>query len=327
MSRRSLARRVVRAAVVFVLAAMSRPVAAQALLPAKGEGTVSLLFTSIASHDHFLPDRRYDFGQIDANTLLADVTYGLTDRLAVTFGVPIVVSRYRGSAPHRPVTLDDGSWHATTQDLRFNVRYNVTREHLVVTPFVGTDMPSRDYEFYAHAAPGRRLMELAGGVSVAKLFAAPGIVLQGRYALTFSEGVLDRSRRFSVASIEGGYFLTPSIRLLAMTSARIGHTGINLYPDTGRVLPLEIFLHHDQISRESFVNVGGGAAYALTERTDVFGAYTTTVFGRNTHAVNRGLSVGVSWSFGGPGGDQALIADDGPREGSLVRCLCEKGRE
>jgi hypothetical protein len=296
------------------------------LLPAKGEGTVSVLFTNIASRDHFLPDVRYDAGQIDANTLLADVTYGLTDRIAVTFGVPLVVSRYRGSLPHRPVTLDDGAWHATTQDLRFNVRYNATRGPLVVTPFFGTDVPSRDYEFYAHAAPGRRLTELAGGVSVAKLFAAQGIVLQGRYGLTFSEGVLDRARRFSVASLEGGYFLTPSIRLLAMTSARIGHTGIDLYPNSGQVLPFEVFSHHDQISRESYVNVGGGASYSLSERTDVFGAYTRTVFGRNTHAVNRGLSVGVSWSFGGVHGDEAVIAEDG-REASLVRCVCEKGRK
>jgi hypothetical protein len=309
----------------LLLAAIPHPADAQAWLPGKGEGTVAVVFTNVKSQDHFLPDRRYDFGRIDANTILADVTYGITDRVAVTFGVPVVVSRYRGNFPHRPITLDDGQWHATTQDFRFSVRYNVMRGPLVVTPFVGTDLPSRTYEFYAHAAPGRRLKEIAGGVSVAKLFAVQGIILQGRYALTFSEGALEQSRRFSVASIEGGYFVTPSLRLLAMVSARIGHTGIDLYPDSGAVLPAEVFTHHDQISRESFTNLGGGASYSLTERMDLFGAFTTTVQGRNTHAVNRGLSIGVSWSFG-PDDEAALMADT-RRKKSLARCVCEKGRK
>jgi hypothetical protein len=310
------------AAAVLGFGVMSRPAAAQAWLPAKGEGTVSILFTNVSSSDHYLPDRRYDFGHIDANTLLADVTYGVTDRLAVTFGVPLVVSRYRGNAPHRPITIDDGAWHSTMQDFRFSVRYNAIRGALIVTPFVGTDLPSHNYEFYAHAAPGRQLKELAGGVSVAKLFATLGLVLQGRYALSVSEGVLDQPRRFSVASAEAAYFLTPSLRLLGVTSARVGHTGIDLYPDSGRVLPFEIFEHHDQMSRESFTNVGGGASYSLTERMDLFGGFTTTVRGRNTHAVNRGLSVGVSWSFGGK--DDTSLSSDNEQTKSLVRCLCEK---
>ena len=70
---------------------------AQAWLPAKGEGTVSVLFTNVLSKDHYLPDERFDFGHIDSNTMLFDVTYGVSDRLAVTAGLPVVMSRYRGS--------------------------------------------------------------------------------------------------------------------------------------------------------------------------------------------------------------------------------------
>jgi len=79
----------------------------------------------------------------------------------------------------------------------------------------------------------------------------------------------------------------------------------------------------DQISRESFWNVGGGAAYSVTETTDLFFGYTKTVTGRNTHATNRGLSIGMSWSFGGLRGGETLANRDS-RERSLVRCLCEK---
>ncbi len=295
---------------------------AQAWLPAKGEGTVSVLFTNALSKDHYLPDERFDFGHIDSNTVLFDVTYGISDRLAVTAGLPVVMSRYRGAFAHRPITLDDGNWHTTSQDFRFGVRYTAVRGPVVVTPFIGTDLPSVDYEFYAHAAPGRHLKELNAGVVAGRLFADLGLVVQGRYALAFSEGALDQSRRYSLASLEGAYFLTPSLRLLAMTSARIGHTGIDLAPDSGRVLPADVFRHHDQISRESYLNVGGGAALSLTDTWDLFGSFTTTVTGRNTHAVNRGISLGVAWSFGGPG---ALIrASRDTREGGLVRCLCQK---
>ena len=313
------------AVAALLLAAAASSAGAQAWLPAKGEGTVSVLVSNTLSKDHFLPDQRYDFGHIDANTVLFDVTYGLTDRMSVTVGLPIVTSRYRGTFPHRPITLDDGNWHTTSQDFRFNVRYNVMRGPLVVTPFVGSDLPSRQYDFFAHAAPGRQLKELSGGVSVGRLFAELGLVVQGRYGLSISEGALDQARRYSLLSLEAAYFLTPSIRLLAMTGGRIGHTGIDLFPDSGRVLPTEVFQRHDQLSKESALNVGGGAAFTLTDTMDVFASYTTTVTGRNTHAVNRGISLGMSWSFGRAGDDQ-LIARDG-RQGSLVRCLCEKAGE
>jgi len=233
-----------------------------------------------------------------------------------------VASRYRGIFPHRPITLDDGEWHTTAQDFRFNVRYQALRGPIVVTPFVGTDIPSHDYVFYAHAAPGRQLKEMSAGVGVGKLFADPGLVVQGRYSLSLSEGAIDHSRRYSLASLEAAYFLTPSIRLLAMSAGRMGHTGIDLFPDSGRVLPAEVFRHHDQLSRESYFNVGGGAAISLSDTIDLFGSFTTTVTGRNTHAVNRGLSLGVAWSFGSPGA--AVLPSRAARESSLVKCLCEK---
>jgi hypothetical protein len=306
--------------VVFVL--VSATAHAQAWLPAKGEGTVSVLFSNTLSTKHYLPDVAYDRGHIDANTMLFDVTYGLSDRLAVSVGLPVVTSRYRGSFPHRPITLDDGNWHTSAQDFRMSVRYNVFRGPVQITPFAGSQLPANDYAYFAHAAPGRQLKEMLTGVSVGRLFADLGLVLQGQYAINLSEGALDYARRFSTTSFEAAYFVTPSLRLMAATSGRIGHTGIDL-PVNGALLTPDQFLHHDQISRESFWNVGGGAAYSLTETTDLFFGYTRTVTGRNTHATDRGLSVGMSWSFGSPRGGDALAKRDA-REGSLVRCLCEK---
>ena len=62
---------------------------------------------------------------------------------------------------------------------------------------------------------------------------------------------------------------------------------------------------------------------SLNDSIDLFMGYTKTLTGRNTHAVNRGLSIGMSWGFGRPSGDDGPLRDG--REATLVRCLCEKG--
>jgi hypothetical protein len=313
----------VRGTVMFALLTLvSAPAYAQAWLPAKGEGSVSVLFSNTLSTKHYLPNVAYDRGHIDANTMLFDVTYGLTDRMAVTVGLPTVTSRYRGNFPHRPITLDDGNWHTSAQDFRFNLRYNVVRGTVQITPFVGSEIPATDYQYFAHAAPGRQLKEGLAGVSIGRLFAELGLVVQGQYAINISQSALDFARRYSTASFESAYFVTPRLRVIGTTSGRIGHTGIDL-PVNGALLPPDQFLHHDQISRESFFNVGAGAAVTLTESTDLFFGYTRTLTGRNTHATDRGLSLGLSWSFGRRGGDDPLASRDS-REGSLVRCVCEK---
>ena len=116
--------------------------------------------------------------------------------------------------------------------------------------------------------------------------------------------------------------MTPSLRLIGTIAGRIGHTGIDIYPDSGRTLPQELFVQHDRITRESHWTIGGGAGISLTDRTDLFASFTTTLTGRNTHAINRGLSLGVSRSFG-RSSEPALSARDA-REDTIVRCLCQK---
>ena len=290
---------------------------AQAWVPAKGEGTVSVLFTNVLSKDHYLPDEPVDFGHIDSNTVLFDVTYGVSDRLAVTAGLPVVMSRYRGNAPHRPITLDDGAWHTTSQDFRFAVRYSVVRG------------PVDGDAVHRHGSPecGLRVLRARG----------PGSATEGAQcrrrrgpAVSRTSGwwcrAATRSRSRKARSISRGATAlrrwrarissTPSIRLLAMTSSRIGHTGIDLAPDSGRVLPPEVFRHHDQISRESYLNIGGGAAFSVTDTWDLFGSFTTTVTGRNTHAVNRGISLGVALELRRPRRPDPRVTGCAARAGS-----------
>jgi len=319
----------VRAALALLALSLAATAAqAQAWLPAKGEGTVSMVFSNSLSTKHYLPDVAYDRGHIDSNTMLFDVTYGFSDRMAVTVGLPMVTARYRGAFAHRvdgvPVPNDDGNWHTSAQDFRMNVRYSLARGPIQLTPFVGTQLPSNDYPYFTHAAPGRQLKEMLAGVSTGRLFAELGLVVQGQYAFNVSQGVLDYARRYSTASIESAYFVTPSLRVIGAGSGRIGHTGIDLPLAGAAALTPDQWLHHDQLARESYFNVGGGFAWSMTETTDLFLGYTHTVTGRNTHATDRGLSLGLSWSFGRPRGAGESLASRDSREGSLVRCVCEK---
>jgi hypothetical protein len=282
------------------------------------------------------PAVEVDSGHIYSRNLIFELTYGLSDKIAIGVGLPWVATRYAGNAPHPladfsgPQPVDDGTWHSTAQDFRFDVRYNVTRNlahaGIVVTPFVGSIMPSHDYTYFAHAGFGRDLRETQLGASAAKLFerGVPGLLIQARYAYGFVERAADISHNRSMASLEAAYFATPKLRLLALSSGQLTYGGIDFYGATvsRALLTTDQFIHHDQIVRENILALGGGLSYSITESLDVFGSLLHTVAQRNGHELNRGLSLGVSWSFTTR---HAARATGTAAENSLVRCLCEKG--
>ena len=313
---------------------------AQAFLPAKGDVYVSVLFSNMYSNRHYLPVQEVDLGEIDSNALLFDATYGLSDRMAISFGLPLVVSRYQGTRPHQaanPYRLDDGHWHPTFQDVRVNVRYNaVRRGAFAVTPFVGTAMPSHGYAYWAHAAPGTNLKQMNMGVSAASLLdkVRPGLFVQGRYAFSVAEHVAYVTPTRSSLDLELGYFVSPELRLFSLVTAQKSHSGIDTSLTLVQDVPEVQFQNHDRIARDDFLHVGGGASFTLTERLDLFGSFVTQVAGRNGHKLNRNISLGVTWNLrranrsAGSGGARPAptqAADDAAPAKSLVRCLCQKG--
>ena len=305
---------------------------AQAWLPAAGEGSVSIVYSNSVSDRHLLPTTAYDIGRIDSHALLADVTYGITDRVAVSIGLPLIASRYTGNFPHQrtnPDRLDDGEFHSSWQDVRLAVRYNMVRGPLMVTPFIGSLVPSHDYEYFAHSAAGRRLNELQMGVSIGHLLqqGVPGLFVQGRYAFGIVEQTLDIRPNHSNLDFEIGYFVTSSLRVFALGAGQLTHDGIDVFPPAISALmltPAQIS-HHDQIDRVNYLKVGAGASIDLGERFGVFGSYSTQVAGRNGHELGHSLAVGASWSFSTRKKDQAITPDTKDDTEALARCACQKG--
>lgn len=319
MSHRTL---VVVALIAFA-SVCPRTASAQAWVPSKGEGSVSVLFQDQFVEDHFFGrGQRVDRGEIRSKSLLADVTYGLTDRLAVTLAVPFIRTRYSGNFAH-PTAQDDGRAHYGFQDVRFSVRYNVSQGPLTITPFVGTNMPTHNYEYFAHAAYGVRVRELEVGTYVGRVLspALPNAFVQARYSYSFAQKIVGVDHNRSNLDIEFGYFLTRRLRVFTLGTGIKTHGGVDV-PDAGwRAMPAEQGRHHDRIGRIDLLNAGGGVQFSLTRSVDVFGSYMKSLAGRNTHALGRGITIGATWSFGGRL-QGFLGAED--TEDSLIKCLCQK---
>ena len=235
----------------FALAGCGNSAFAQAWVPDQGEGTVSILYQDLFVKDHFMADGvRRDQGSIDSANLVFDVTYGLTDRIAVTFAAPLVSARYSGRNPH-PTAQDDGARHAGFQDLRFNVRYNLARGAVAITPFVGTTLPTHAYEYFAHAAYGPRMRELEVGSYIGYTLdtVLPNAFVQARLSYSFPEEIAGVKLNRSNLSLEFGYFLTPRVRVFTIGSGHKSHGGIDLPAAGWRALPAEQGPHHDRIGR------------------------------------------------------------------------------
>ena len=104
-------------------------------------------------------DRKGGFRPTTSRSVLVDVTYGLTDKLAVSFGFR-VSAKYVGPAPHPnedlPVRrrcslarhrLDNGKFHGTLQISGSTFRYNLTTKRVgadAVHRHVGADAAVHD---------------------------------------------------------------------------------------------------------------------------------------------------------------------------------------
>jgi hypothetical protein len=324
--------------VSLMLGAFAADARAQAWVSPKGEGAVTFAVQNMFYDKHLANTTGITAaGTIDTTSIVADATYGVTDRLSLDFATPYVSSKYTGTRPH-PGNLDNGHYHSTFADLRFALRYNVMRRGLVLTPYIGTVTPSHDYVFFAHSAAGERLREFQIGTYAATLLerGIPGLFISGRYSYGFVEKVMDISHNRSTADLEVGYFISRSLRVFGMTTGQITHGGVDLPLGGPPALPTSYQPVHDVIQRVNFLKAGAGASYALTDTIDVFGSFAKQVEGRNGHHLGRAFTVGASFGFSTrwahPRRDltSSSMRSAAPvasrQEGSLVRCICQRSR-
>jgi hypothetical protein len=122
-----------------------------------------------------------------------------------------------------------------------------------------------------------------------------------------------------------------------MSSAQLTHGGIDItYPGRQPALTAKQLPHHDQIGRFNHLNLGGGAAFSISDSMDVFGSFKRTMAARNGHELDRAITVGVSFSVTRRKAQAADLTEPAmpepapestaaAQQRTLLRCVCQKG--
>jgi hypothetical protein len=311
---------------------------AQAWLNPQDQGTVSLLYQYGFDRYHAMSKgEAVDRGHTSLQAVMLDVDYSLTDRLAVRVSLPFIEGKYIGNQPHlvvrgepqTAVELDDGNYHGSLQDLRFDVRYNVARKALMVTPFVTAIIPSHSYPTLGHAAIGTDQREYRAGVNAGRQLDPwlPKAFVQGRIAFGAVQEIAQIAPKRSYGELQLGYLLTRHFSVQGSTVWTHSFNGIDfingLFPDN---LSDEDYLNHDRISRVNLLDIGASATYAVTRKTNLFLGWGHSITGTNTHLRDIVLTVGVTASFTGRSHEeQASVLPSTDSKNALV-CTCAKSK-
>ena len=288
-------------AAAFAIAVFApAPALAQAWLPPKGEASFSEGGQYLNARYHLLWDgRRDDRGVMEWYHAISDLSYGVTDRIAVRVGIPYVVSRYTGAFPHRPVgrpVHDDGAWHGTFQDVTFEARFMATTGALAITPFLAAGVPAAHYEQLSHAAAGRHLREYTAGVNLGQRLdpILPDSYAHARLSFTMPERVLGIWHNRNNADVELGHFVGPAVGIRVLGGWQWTHGGLRIPIDAPAGSPAAGV--HDQLAKDSHFVLGAGVTFAASGSLDLSATAMKAISGENSLLL-RGVSFGATWSF------------------------------
>jgi hypothetical protein len=286
-------------AALAVALALPSVASAQAWTPGTGEGALAITAGDYAFAGHFDSDGGRDpFGGTHARSIAVEIQYGITDRLAVTAGLPFISTRLTGSFPIGVALgpLDDGRYHGDFQDVRLELRFMATARTLALTPFVAANLPSHQYEVVGEAVPGKRTRELILGTNLGRLLGRRAYV-HGRYGYSIVEKVVPEVRTLNRSNLEleaGGSALR-RLALRVLVAWQVTHGGLDL--EDMRTHP-GFFRTHDRAARTNYFNLGAGATLEAARSLDLYLVFVKTVSGENAHQA-RSWSLGASWQFGG----------------------------
>ena len=300
-----------RASALGTLALLAPSLAsAQAFTPPEGLGSVTFSWQLVDNTGHRFSDGLLlARGQSRTTSVLFEVDYGITDRLAATIGIPYVFAKYTGALPPASGLPVDSCqcWHSSFQDFGASIRYRFGDRSWAVTPVVRYGHPSHPYDYLGEAVVGKNLREVQAGISTAVRLrgALRKASVQGSYLYSFVEKPIESvSVNRTNGAIGAGYALTSRLYLTGNGSwqqthggLRIGSPSGNPFPPPGELGPVgsERFQQRDRLLRVDYWQVGGGASYSLGP-VDVFGSVVKYVWGRNAHD-GQLFTLGVSWYF------------------------------
>jgi hypothetical protein len=275
---------------------------AQAWVPARGEGSVSLTYQNYDVAGHFdVQGHKNTNGGTKSHALVTELDYGVTDTFGLNVSLPFIASKYTGPPSYfvgthltLPGPLDDGTYHAAFQDLRIEVRRLIWAGPVALAPFVGASFPTHDYETVGEAVPGRHRRDLQfgtnAGADLDRLL--PGLYVQGRYAYGIAERVNNFSFTRSNIDLEGGYAVISRVVIRGLMNQQIRHQGPSLDELAAD------WVNHDRFIAPSYINLGGGTSVSLTRSTEIYALWVATASGSNGAHRERTLAIGITLGMG-----------------------------
>jgi hypothetical protein len=293
------------ACVSFVLLALHPWCAtarAQASVPDRGEGTVSLTYQNYDVAGHYdVHGHTNTNGGTRSHALVTEVDYGVTDRIGLIVSLPVIASKYIGQPAYfvgpyetHPGPLDDGKYHAAFQDVRVEARRLFWAGPVTLAPFVGASFPTHNYETVGEAVPGRHRRDFQvgsnAGLDLDRILS--GSYVQARYAYATAERVNNFPFTRSNIDLEVGYAATARLTVRGLMNQQIRHQGPSLDELAAD------WVNHDRFIAPSYLDLGGGVSLSVTGSIDVYALWVATVSGSNGAHRARALACGVSFSLG-----------------------------
>jgi hypothetical protein len=285
--------------VVIAVLLLPGSAAAQAFTPPPRVGSVTVAWQWVDNTGHILTDGTlFPRGQSVTTSLMTEVDYGVTERLAATASVPFVFARYTGDLPPFSGLERDSCrcWHQSFQDFSIAGRYRFGDEFWALTPQVRYILPTHDYPYRGEAVVGPNLQQLLLSISGAWRLAdaLPKASIQAGYTYTVVEKAVEdiRANRSNLTT-SFGYALSRSLFVHGGALYQKNHGGLTAFGVA--VAPPDEAAQADRLLKMRYWHMTGGVSYS-TRFADLYFAVEPYIWGRDTHD-GIAYTVGSTWYF------------------------------
>ena len=300
-------------ALALISLGWTQRVDAQAWLPAKNHGSITLTYRQASSTELTDSEGHHEeFGEVITRALFLNVDYGLTDRLAISAALPFTSNRYTGSDPHDPRVdlpfandqrfLDDGRFHGAWSDWSVGLRYQWLRKPFLVTPFIGYSHPTHNYTFFAHAAPGGDQWSWQAGVQVGDWLPPPAqqFFWQAGYTYSYMQALSHRRVNHGTLSLGVGYAAARYDLHVRIEHQNSFGPALNLPEDffnSDGSLNLDNLYYHDQLAAARYTKAMIGIDYRIGRHYQLSLSLGRTLNGADVHIWDYETSVGLTRDF------------------------------
>ena len=292
--------RAARAALaILAIVASVQAAAAQAWAPRAREGDVTFVAQSIDHLGRVFKDVRFACCETTNVAFVVDANYGLSDRWSISAGLPYVFAKFW--AKDHPESPPPPEWftlppvdecrclHSSFQDVSFGAHYNLARvrRSFSLMTSVTTGVPSHAYQYAGEAVVGFDLKELSLSADAGQRFdfILPGLSVDGRYAYTLVEQVLDYSHNRSNVGLDVGYTLPKRLAGHVILSWQRTHGGVRIDEVQDNIAAPALYTEFHRVLRDNYFHAGAGASYTWRE-WDLSFSFQRTISGDNTHDVH-----------------------------------------